>query len=120
MSPQTYATFKDVNTENNAPEIISSIVQTALTTALFKLFLDVNGEDSLPDAEDIRKNDMAWVQAIVARMNEEGMPTIEDVCESPFCEIPSLVQKLLKFPISTLLDKLHNKTEIVANPTESI
>lgn len=120
LSPQTYAIFKDVNTENNAPEIISSIVQTALTTALFKLFLDFDGGDSLPDAEDIRKNDNAWVQAIVARMNEEGMPTIDEVCDSPFSEIPSLVQKLLKFPISTLLDKLQNKTDIVANSTESI
>ena len=119
LSPQTYAIFKEVNTENNAPEIISSIVQTALTTALFKLFLD-SDDGEMPEADEIRKNDTAWVQAIVARMSEEGMPTIDEVCESPFSEIPSLVQKLLKFPVSTLLDKLKNKTDIVANSTESI
>lgn len=110
LSRNTFNLFKEVNTEMNSPEIISSIVQTALTTALFKLFL--GGNDVEPDADEIRKCEKAWVEAIVYRMqNEEGMPILEDVCESPFTEIPSLVQKLLQYPMGTLLEKLHNNSD---------
>lgn len=109
LSPGTFQMFKDVNTRENSVEIISSIVQVALTTALFKLF--IGDGDSIPEADEIRNNEKAWVVAILTRMrNENGMPSIEDIMDSPYTEIPSLVQKLLHNPIWNLLYKINVKS----------
>lgn len=108
LSRNTFNLFKEVNKEKNSPEIISSIVQTALTTALLKLFTctDIDGVEEF---DDIPKCETAWVEAIVLRMqNEEEMPSLEQVYENPFDEVPSLVQKLLQYPVGTLLEKLQN------------
>lgn len=107
LSRDTFNLFKEVNKEKNSPEIISSIVQTALTTALLKLF--TGSIDDVEEVGDIQTCELAWVEAIVNRMqNEDGMPSIEQVFENPFDEVPSLVQKLLQNPMGTLLEKLHN------------
>lgn len=100
ISKETYEKLKKVNKQENAQEIISSYVQTALLTALFELF---NGELEI---EEIRNSEKAWVQAILRRMLEENMPSLEEVCESPYEFIPSLVQRLLSYPMGALLDKL--------------
>lgn len=103
LSPETFKLFKNVNTQENAPVIISSIVQPALTTALFKLFTDAES------AEDVINTEDAWAQAIIKRMRlEENMPKIDDVFEEPYTQIPSLVQRLLKSPILDLLVQLNN------------
>lgn len=108
LSRNTFNLFLEVNKEKNSPEIISSIVQTALTTALLKLFTgNIDGVEE--DAGDIQTCELAWVEAIVLRMqNEEGMPSVEHVLENPFDEVPSLVQKLLQYPMGILLEKLQN------------
>lgn len=102
ISKEAYAKLQDVNKQENAQEIISSYVQSALLTALFELFC---GDDN--EIEDIRNCEKAWVKAILRRMLlEEGMPSLEDVCDSPFELIPSLVQHLLNYPMGELLEKL--------------
>ncbi|MDO4823151.1 MAG: hypothetical protein Q4A08_03135 [Bacteroidales bacterium] len=107
LSRNTFNLFKEVNKEKNSPELISSIVQTALTTALLKLF--TGSIDDIEEIDDIQKCEIAWVEAIVLRMqNEEGMPSLDQVFDNPFDEVPSLVQKLLQYPIGTLLEKLQN------------
>lgn len=100
ISKEAYEKLKKVNKPGNAQEIISSYVQTALLTSLFELF---NGELEI---DEIRNSEKAWVQAILRRMFEEDMPSLDDVYESPFEIIPSLVQRLLKYPMGDLLDKL--------------
>lgn len=118
LSPDTFGKFKEVNTEQNSQEIMASIVQSALTAALFNLFL--GGEDyEIEGPDDIRRIDKAWIEAIVKRIdNEEGMPSLEDVLESPITEIPSLVQKLLQNPIASLLEKLGNQMSSTQETTE--
>lgn len=100
ISKEAYNKLKKVNKQENAQEIISSYVQTALLTSLFELF---NGDLEI---DEIRNCEKAWVQAILRRMLEENMPTLEEVCDSPFEFIPSLVQRLLNYPMGDLLDKL--------------
>lgn len=100
ISKETYDKLKKVNKQENTLEIISSYVQNALLTSLFELF---NGELEI---DEIRNCEKAWVQAILRRMSEENMPSLEDVNERPFEYIPSLVQRLLNYPMGNLLDKL--------------
>lgn len=100
ISKEAYDKLKKVNEPKNAQEIISSYVQNALLTALFELFC------SDLEIEDIRNSEKAWVQAILRRMSEENMPTLDEVYDSPFEHIPSLVQRLLNYPMGDLLDKL--------------
>lgn len=102
FSKEAYEIFKNVNKPEYTEEIISSYVQTALLTALFQLFTE-------NDESNIKEIDKAWVQAIVKRMKEEpNMPSLEDVVNDPFEEVPSLVQKLLQYPMGSLLRKLNN------------
>lgn len=100
ISKEAYDKLKKVNKQENTQEIISSYVQNALLTALFELFC------SDLEIEDIRNSEKAWVQAILRRMSEENMPTLDEVYDSPFEHIPSLVQRLLNYPMGDLLDKL--------------
>lgn len=100
ISKEAYEKLKKANKQENAQEIISSYVQTALLTALFELFT------GKLEIEEIRKSEKAWVQAILRRMLEENMPSLEEVCDSPYEFIPSLVQRLLNYPMGDLLDKL--------------
>lgn len=114
ISKEAYKKLKKVNKQENSQEIISSYVQTALLTSLFELF---NGELEI---EDIRNSDKAWVQAILRRMVEEDMPSLEEVYESPFEIIPSLVQRLLKYPMGDLLDKLVKNDDGDSNSEDDI
>lgn len=101
ISKEAYEKLKIVNKQENAQEIISSYVQNALLTSLFELFCNAD------DIEDIRNSEKTWVKALLRRMyEEENMPSIEDVYDYPFELIPSLVQRLLQFPMADLIDKL--------------
>lgn len=114
VSKDVYSKLHDVNKPENAEEVISSYVQTALLTALFQLFYEKN-------IDDIRDDDRAWVQAIIKRMSEEpNMPSLEDVVDYPAEYVPSLVQKLLQFPMGALLNKLATNADVVSTDSNTV
>lgn len=114
LSQEAYSKLKLANKSENAEEIIGVFVQNALLSALFQLFLNSEDED------EIRNNNKPWVEAIFKRMREEaGMPTLEDVIADPCGEIPSLVQRLLNFPIGALLDKLNKDADTESESEDS-
>lgn len=106
ISKEAYEKLKVANKPENATDIISSYVQTALLTALFQLFCESD------EISEIFQNDKAWVKAVLKRMREPNMPTVEDVYDDPFGEIPSLVQLLLQYPLGALLTKLINNVDM--------
>lgn len=103
LSPITFEKIKKINNLKYKEEVMASYVQNALMAALFSLFEN--------DKDDIRMDGRAWVQAILKRLEEPNMPSLDDLCESAVEVVPSLVQRLLDFPMELLLNKLSNNVD---------